>query len=131
MVRAGFQESGVDVDSVEQIPFKVLDPRQWPERHEHRIVKAAVRVGETVYIGWRHAVIMRHVTSQGAADYIDQDMQGFVDNLGNFHSRYMSAKIACRARQIRDIRLSTLLSEELWDEDGTPGNWYQWSAEGT
>jgi len=80
--------------STDTIPFK---SGGHPER-DARLVKAAVRVDDVVYVGWRHATIMN---DQLPRTRIDQDQQGFVDQYGNFYNRYRSARIALRAEQIK------------------------------
>jgi len=99
--------------STDTIPFK---SGGHPER-DARLVKAAVRVDDVVYVGWRHATIMN---DQLPRTRIDQDQQGFVDQYGNFYNRYRSARIALRAEQIKGIRADSIISEELWECDGTP-----------
>lgn len=99
-------------------------PTGWPERAEHKIVKAAVKLGDKVYTGWRHADILSHLRHEGHArlSFGSQEDQGFVDNKGWFFDRHQSAKIAAGARQCTwdSIKCKMLLSEDVWDEDGTP-----------
>jgi hypothetical protein len=94
-------------------------PHGWPSRVEHRIVRAAVVIGEVVYTGWRHSEIGSHVArTLGVA--ITDEQRGFIDHLGNFHDRRSAAKIALGSRQVLSVRAMTLLSEDLWDENGVP-----------
>ncbi len=80
--------------------------------------RAAVRFGDKVYTGWRHSEIIKHVHALGKG-YTTQDDQGFVDQRGNFYSRYQSARIAYRAKQTKILH-PILISEDLWENDGTP-----------
>ncbi len=100
---------------IERIPFVSIQPPQEP----FRIVKAAVKHGDQVYTGWRHADIISHLRTLRDDSYVSQDDQGFVDQHGSFYNRYQSARIAYRARQILKIP-PTLTSEDLWEADGTP-----------
>jgi hypothetical protein len=112
--------------TVEVLPL-ILPPKWphgWPECEEHKIVKAAIKFGDKVYVGWRHIHILDHLRHEGhdRLSFGSQEDQGFINNLGWFFDRYMSAKIASGARQCTwsQIRAKTLLSEDLWDEEGTP-----------
>lgn len=83
---------------------------------DSRLTHAAVRVGEVVHVGWRHANIMHSIEPR---THVDQDQQGFVDQYGVFYGRYQAARVAAHARQI--VRMPhTLLSEMLWGENGEP-----------
>lgn len=86
-----------------------------PER-DSKLVNAAVRVGDVVHVGWRHADIMR---SLDPPEYVKLDQQGFVDQHGNFYSRRVAAVVALRAKQITEMP-NTLTSESLWENDGHP-----------
>lgn len=89
-----------------------------------RLVKAAVRHGCQVYTGWRHSLILRHMT--GLDISATQHDHGFVDQYGMFYDRYLAARIAKRAHQIARLPIM-LTSEDLWDDDGTarePGKPY-------
>ncbi len=103
--------------TIDCIPFKSTQPPPKP----FRIVKAAVRHGDDVYTGWRHSDIIKHIHALDQG-YTTQESQGFVDQHGNWYSRYQSARIALRARQIdeKTCRKSVLTSEDLWAKDGTP-----------
>jgi hypothetical protein len=94
-------------------------PHGWPKRIDHRIVKAAVLVGDQVYVGWRHSEICSHVVRTLGVE-IAEEQRGFIDHLGNFHDRRQAAKIALGSRQVLSVRAMTLLSEDLWDENGVP-----------
>ena len=97
-------------------------PQGWPERIDHKIVKAAVKVGDKVYVGWRHAHIISYLHCNGVVPHVYQEMQGFVDNMGWFFNRQNSVVIASGARQCRwdQIKCKQLLSEDLWDNEGKP-----------
>ena len=79
-----------------------------------RIVAAAVKIGDRVWIGERHAFIMRAIREEWPeAPRITQEMQGFVDQHGQFWNRFQSGAIAFTAGQTK-TRIKTLLSEHLW-----------------
>lgn len=84
-----------------------------------RIVKAAIKKNNEVFIGWRHAHIMIEMRDSGILKYVSQEDQGFVDQHGNFHDRLISMKIAQTSGQVKSKGL-ILLSEDVWDKDGTP-----------
>jgi len=104
---------------IEKIPLKITtEPRR-----RVRIAKAAIRHGEDVYTGWRHSDILSHMRYIGLERLSCSGAeQGFVDEDGFFYERYMSAKIAGRCGQITSIKHGTLMSEELWDNDGKPND---------
>lgn len=77
-----------------------------------RIVAAAVKRGERVWTGTRHADIIRVVFGE-TGQRVTQDEQGFVDNTGWFSNRFQAGAIAFQAGQTKD-RKQTLLSEDLW-----------------
>ena len=83
-----------------------------------RIFMAAVRRGDRVFIGWRHGTIMPAMARIEKL-HVDQNDQGFIDNYGCFYSRTGAAALAYLHGQISKIP-STLFSEDLWDNDGTP-----------
>ncbi len=109
-------------DDIVSIPFVSVQPPPKP----YKIIKAAVKFGDLVFIGWRHSDIITHVHALGKG-YTTQEDQGFVDQHGNFYNRYQSARIALRARQITKLP-SVIMSEDLWDKYGkarTPGEPYE------
>lgn len=99
---------------IESIPLVEIQP---PVR-DLTIVKAAVKLGDRVFTGWRHADILHHLIAAGTPQR-DQEAQGFVADNGSFYNRYQSARIALRARQIGRLP-HVLTSEDLWENDGTP-----------
>lgn len=112
--------------TIEVLPL-VLPPenrQEWPDRVDHKIVKAAIKFGDRVYVGWRHAYILDYLRNEGheRMSFGHQDDQGFINHLGWFFDRQMSAKIASGSRQCTwdQIKAMTLLSEDLWDGDGKP-----------
>jgi hypothetical protein len=107
----------VPPDSVGEITLKL----QHPPPEDARLVKAAVKCGDKVFTSWRHSDAIRHV-GQTLGTLTTQEDQGFIDQYGNWYSRYVSARIAVRAHQIswEQFRKPSLTSEELWDIDGTP-----------
>ena len=80
--------------SIEALPLVEVDDA--PPRT--RIVKAGVIVGTAVFTGWRHADIMAHLIARRMTEFIDDTCMGFVDEHGNFWSRYQASKIAILAR---------------------------------
>ncbi len=102
---------------IQDIPFKEAKGSD-----AQKIVKAAVHVGDKVYIGWRHAHIMYHLNYKDLCDHVSSDMQGFVDEAGNFFNRYQAQRIVWNQDQMPFGKklAPELLSEHLWDEDGTP-----------
>lgn len=82
-----------------------------------KITKAAIRQGEFVYTGWRHASIMAELRELGFG-YINQDDQGFIDQDGHFYRR-VAADTIVRITKQATIAGSILLSEDLWDHDGS------------
>lgn len=95
---------------------KDLDPSQI------KLIKAAVRVDDAVYCGWRHFHIMWHLKELGVPGPISMDQQGFVDQHGNFYRRPCCATIVLMSGQLteRKSECEELLSEELWDNEGNP-----------
>ncbi len=111
--------------TIEIIPLVLPPPitdGSWPQRIDHKIVKAAVKMGDKVYIGWRHSHILGYLREQGfeRLSFGAQEDQGFIDQLGWFLSRELAAKIAYGSRQCTQVKCGMLLSENVWDEDGTP-----------
>ena len=83
-----------------------------------KITAAAIKIGQRVWTGKRHADIMRDIRAemeQGGYECprITQEMQGFVDEAGNFWNRFQAGALAFRAGQT-PTRKQTLLSEHLW-----------------
>jgi hypothetical protein len=107
----------MDKPYIQEIPFK--------ETKGHNagvITNAAIRVGDKVYVGWRHAHIMYHLNYNDLCEHVSSDMQGFVDETGNFFNRYQTQRIVWHTKQMPFGKklAPELLSEHLWDEDGTP-----------
>lgn len=102
---------------IDEIPLKI----QHPPPDDARLAKAAVRCGDKVFTSWRHSDAIRHI-GKTLGELTKQEDQGFIDQHGNWYSRYVSARIALRVRQIswEQFRKPSLTSEELWDVDGTP-----------
>ena len=104
-------------------PYKTAQPPP----ADAKLVYAAVRMGEVVYVGWRHSdAIQAIIADRGKADRLhiastvnQEDNQGFLDQYGNYYNRFQSARIAYKAKQIKKIN-GTLFSEELWDVFGEP-----------
>jgi hypothetical protein len=94
------------------IPFV---PHWYPYRSEAQLVKAAIRLGDVVYTGWRHGEILQFMHGAGCAKPAMDD-QGFIDERGDFYDR-LSAAALLHSRG-HPLRQSPLLSEDLWDNDG-------------
>ncbi len=88
------------------------------EREDIKIVAAAIRKGEFVYTGWRHAEIICELRDIGDG-YVSQDDQGFVDQCGFFYRR-SAAGVIVRLNNQANFTGHTLTSEDLWENDGTP-----------
>lgn len=88
--------------------------------HDIRLVKAAIRVDDKVYTGWRHAHIIQELAKSGSIQGpITQDQQGFIDQDGIFYRRVACSGIAFMNGQTKTF-IRTLTSEDLWYDDGTP-----------
>jgi hypothetical protein len=113
------------MDSYAQpIPFKAYDGKY------AKITNAAIRVGDTVYAGIRHANIMSYLREANLCDHVSYEMQGFVDADGTFFSRYQAQRIVWHTKQMPFGKklAPDLLSEHLWDEDGKPVTFYDEAA---
>jgi hypothetical protein len=103
---------------IEEIPFKnCMEIRKEPTDIVFK--RAAIRLENRVFTGWRHAAIMAYMRENGINVYVNQDMQGFVDQDGCFYRRACCSYIAYRSGQTKELQ-HTLLSEHLWDYDGNP-----------
>jgi hypothetical protein len=103
---------------VTRIDFK--HPKDLDPSHI-KLIKAAVRVNEDVYCGWRHFHIMWYIKALGIPGPISMDQQGFVDQHGNFFRRACCATLALMSGQLKTIQSDReLLSEDLWDNEGNP-----------
>lgn len=92
------------------------------EREDIKIVKAAIRQGEFVYTGWRHAAILMDMKDAGCSSP-SYDDQGFVDQEGHFYRRSPAGTIVRMNEQVKEfINPSVLTSEDLWDNEGNQIN---------
>jgi len=94
-------------------------------RPEGKIVKAAIRVGEKIYTGWRHADIRNDIVDttdisreEIASIMHDEWKVGFVTENGRFLTRKQALIYGRVHGQIDTIEGSVLTSEDLWDNDG-------------
>jgi hypothetical protein len=83
------------------------------------IKQAAIRHGGRIFTGHRHADIFQAnaVFRNGViVSSIANGEQGFVDDLGQFHSRESAARIALETGQITALKYSStkLFSEDLY-----------------
>jgi hypothetical protein len=80
------------------------------------IICAAVQYKKKIVLGHNHGDILQNIL-KGNPDnpqYVDQAMQGFIDNHGQFLSRQDAARVAFEAGQIKEYKENQiLLSEEL------------------
>lgn len=101
---------------IEKIPFKqyVGKPK------DSRLVKAAIRIHNDVYTGWRHSEIIRYVAKeQKIVPFVNTEMQGFVTADGEWLRRASCSYIAFASGQTTKY-IATLCSEDLWDNEGNP-----------
>jgi len=82
-------------------------------KHENHITAAAVNVNGAIFTGSRHYKIINDLAKSNPDLYITQEMQGFVDDYGNFLSRYEAAELAFKCGQIKRYK-TRLLSEDIW-----------------
>lgn len=100
---------------IESIPYKSIYDAKSIENN--KLVKAAIRCGEVVYTGWRHAQIIAYLRENNLCDYVSQESQGFIDQLGNFYRRSPASCLAFKNKQCKEF-IETLTSEDLWDING-------------
>lgn len=97
---------------IDKIPFV---PHWYPYRREAKLAKAAIRLGDVVYTGWRHDQILSFMYGAGCArPHIDD--QGFIDERGDFYDRLSGAALL-HSRGI-PVERTPLMSEDLWDNEG-------------
>lgn len=94
-------------------------PYHIPENDDAKLVKASICVDNIVYTGWRHAHIIQHLRINDLTKHVSQSMQGFIDQYGNVYNRKQAGVLAYKNKQTKEYHRE-LLSEYLWDEDGTP-----------
>ena len=79
------------------------------------ITAAAIKRDDKIYTGRRHCeIIADMVHNHGCETPIRGDEQGFVDDAGEFHTRFKARQLAKRSGQIDWKFKGTLLSEMLW-----------------
>ena len=83
------------------------------------LVKAAIRIDDKVYTGWRHAEIWRFMREAGITGTFKIKEEGFIDQDNMFYRRASCAVLASINKQISEP-VHVLTSELLWDEDGNP-----------
>lgn len=83
-----------------------------------RLVRATVRSGEVVHLGWRHHQILQRMQALGCPKPGIDD-QGFLDQDGHFIRRAPASVLAFRSGQTPEFH-HTLLSEHLWGPAGEP-----------
>lgn len=104
---------------IECIQFK--DPNH-PDMDQYKIkfVKAAIRIGDNVYLAWRHHLIINELGPTGKYKPNDFNDQGFIDQDGYYYgSRKFCGYWAWRNGQIKK-QVRELTSEDLWDNNGNP-----------
>lgn len=90
-------------------------------KDDSRIVKAAVWAKGIVYLGWRHSEVFLHLIAENIPSCFWEDPanHGFVDQYNLYYTRHQAANIAFNAKQTKQNR-EMLLSEDMWELDGTP-----------
>lgn len=92
------------------------------EKENQRVVCACNKIGDMLFTGVRHyCPIMRmQIKMSGIREQhpnYAEDIQGFVDNYGDFLTRKEALKIALEKEQVldvNDIRGGVLYSEDLY-----------------
>jgi hypothetical protein len=105
---------------IETIPYK--DPVNDPNScfYGKKFVKAAIRIGDIVYLAWRHHLIINELGPTGKYKPKDFNDQGFVDQNGYYYgNRKFCGYLAWRNGQIKK-QVRDLFSEDLWDINGNP-----------
>lgn len=82
------------------------------------MVAAAIKWNGIIFTGDHHGNIMQYLVKIGQLkdmkeDKITDEMQGFIDQFGNFQSRKDARILAIAAKQIKRNH-GTLYSEDLW-----------------
>lgn len=90
-----------------------------------KITKAAIRLKDKVYTGWRHSEIFQELKQLGfpreELAKLNQDWdQGFITETGKYLPRIQALGYARYIGQIDTITGSALTSEDLWNNDGSP-----------
>lgn len=81
------------------------------EREDLKIVAAAIKVGDQVYVSRRHGAIMQKIWEKQSKLRISQEMQGFVASDGKFYTRFQAGSIAFTAGQTKARKQSLLRSK--------------------
>jgi hypothetical protein len=92
-----------------------------------KIFKAAIRMPDEIYLGWRHHLIRDYIVETGKYTRLeivkamgDEWNQGFITETGQYMSRKQALCQARRMGQVNELIGSILTSEDLWDIDGHP-----------
>ena len=65
-----------------------------------KIVKAAIKINEKIWSGYRHSNIMADIWAENHNQEIETSQQGFLTDTGRFVDRTEAADIAFKAGQI-------------------------------
>lgn len=76
------------------------------------LIKSAIRIGETIYIGKRHPNCIAEAIRAGEKAPIT-GTQGFIDEKGNFYNRELAAIYAFKIGQIKEKK-KYLFSEDIF-----------------
>lgn len=93
-------------------------PTEW----QLRIVAAANRYGDVIVVSARHHDLLmnaqlKRLEEAGIITTVHTRDQGFIDNMGAYHSREDALAIAREAGQINQNRLKTTPFRQLFSED--------------
>lgn len=83
-----------------------------------RIIAAAILWDGVMYTGDRHGNILQYLVKIGQLkdikkDKVTYEMQGFIDQDGNWYTREGARELAIKSKQIKPDH-GTLYSEDLW-----------------
>lgn len=85
------------------------------------VICAAVKYGDKIWLGKHHGDILQNMYKENPhePERVDQSMQGFIGNHGEFLTRQEAAKMAFEAGQITEwkegqILLSEEIQQKLW-----------------
>lgn len=93
---------------------------------EGKIVKAAIKVGDEIFTGWRHSDIRNIIIKEKSMSQEEMKKimnpwnQGFVTENGIFLTRTQAYSYGQFMGQVGSIIGSELTSEDLWDNYGNP-----------
>jgi hypothetical protein len=96
-----------------------------PDRPEGKIVKAAIKIEDKIYVGWRHFQIRNQIIRETDISRIDichimsdSSCDGFVTENGFFLNREQALEYGRSIGQVNKLIGSVLTSEDLWNING-------------